>query len=82
MKLIALALTGLVLGLLVGAALGAGAGLLWVDLAHTSDFEGTSGMLVFLTFMPVGALLGGLIGAVGLGVVAVRDGPPAVHRDP
>ncbi|MEW6641667.1 MAG: hypothetical protein AB1586_14275 [Pseudomonadota bacterium] len=82
MKLILLVFTGLVLGLLLGAALGVGAGLVWVSLAHTSNFEGYSGMLVFLTFMPVGALLGGIAGALGLGLIAVRDGRPRIHRDP
>lgn len=30
-------------------------------------------MLVFFTFMPIGAILGGLIGAAGLGFAASRD---------
>jgi hypothetical protein len=29
-------------------------------------------MLVFLTFMPIGIIVGGMIGAVGLGVAASR----------
>ncbi len=30
-------------------------------------------MLVFYSFMPIGVILGGLIGAIGLGIVAARD---------
>jgi len=32
-------------------------------------------MLVFGTFMPLGIILGGLTGAVGLGLLASRKGP-------
>jgi hypothetical protein len=35
----------------------------WVEIFKTSDFEGYSGMLVFFTFMPAGAMIGGLGGA-------------------
>jgi len=82
MKLILLVFTGLILGLLIGAALGVGAGLAWVSIAHTSDLEGTSGMLVFLTFMPIGALIGSFAGALGLGLTALRDRGPRISRDP
>ncbi|MDB5567580.1 MAG: hypothetical protein JWP84_4146 [Tardiphaga sp.] len=58
MKIALLVLLGLVLGLLGGAAVGIGAGIAWVELFKTSNFEGYSGMLVFFTFMPIGALLG------------------------
>jgi hypothetical protein len=80
MKVVLLVFVGLVLGLLGGAALGLGAGLAWTSFFHTSNFEGYSGMLVFLTFMPIGALLGALAGAIGLGIVAVRDGEPRAER--
>jgi hypothetical protein len=49
-----------------------GVGLAWVNVFHTTSFEGYSGMLVFGTFMPLGIILGGLTGAVGLGVLVVR----------
>jgi len=77
MKVISLALIGLVLGAIAGAVLGVGAGFLWTQIFRTSSFEGYSGMLVFLTFMPIGIILGGLLGAVGLGVVAAWDGEAA-----
>ena len=62
MKIALLTLLGLFLGTLGGAALGVGAGLAWVEIFQTSNFEGHGGMLVFFTFMPLGAILG----AIGL----------------
>ncbi|MEH2479168.1 ABC-type antimicrobial peptide transport system permease subunit [Nitrobacteraceae bacterium AZCC 2146] len=82
MKIALLAALGLVLGLLGGAALGIGAGIAWVELFKTSNFEGYSGMLVFFTFMPIGALLGGVAGAVLFGVIAARDVEIAIERVP
>ncbi|MCW5703638.1 MAG: hypothetical protein R3D82_19790 [Xanthobacteraceae bacterium] len=80
MKIALLVVLGLFLGALGGAALGVGAGFAWVELFHTSNFEGYSGMLVFFTFMPLGAILGGLIGAVTFGVLAWRDTEILVER--
>ncbi len=71
MKIALLALLGMVLGALGGAALGIGAGLAWVEIFKTSDFEGYSGMLVFFTFMPLGAVIGGLAGALFFAVMAL-----------
>jgi hypothetical protein len=82
MKIALLVLLGLVLGTLGGAALGIGAGLAWVEIFQTTSFEGYSGMLVFLTFMPLGALIGGLGGALLFGVMAVRDTEIAIEREP
>src|SRR5436305_1565612 len=62
MKIVLLAFLGLVLGALGGAVLGIGAGLAWVEVFKTPSFEGYSGMLVFFTFMPLGAAIGGLGG--------------------
>jgi len=76
MKIALLVLIGLFLGLLAGAVVGVGAGLAWISAFHTSDFEGYSGMLVFFTFMPIGALIGGLAGAVSLGLIAGRAAAP------
>ena len=70
MKIALLVLLGLVLGALGGAALGIGAGLAWVEFFKTSSFEGYSGMLVFFTFMPLGAAIGGLGGALLFAVIA------------
>ena len=49
MKIALLALLGLALGALGGAALGIGAGLAWVEIFKTPNFEGYSAMLVFFT---------------------------------
>lgn len=64
---------GFVLGAIAGGVIGAGLSFVWTSVFHTSSFEGYSGMLVFFTFMPIGAFIGGLAGAVFLGVVAARD---------
>jgi hypothetical protein len=77
-----LALLGLILGLLGGAALGIGLGLAWVEIFQTTDFEGYSGMLVFFTFMPLGAILGGPGGAFLFGLLALRDHAIAIEREP
>jgi hypothetical protein len=70
---VVLVLVGLFLGAIVGGVIGVCAGLIWTSVFHTSSFEGYSGMLVFLTFMPIGIIAGALVGAVGLGFVAFRD---------
>src|SRR6202041_2649312 len=81
-KIALLALLGLVMGALGGAALGIGAGLAWVEYFKTSSFEGYSGMLVFFTFMPLGAAIGGLGGALLFGVIAIRDAEIALEQEP
>ncbi|MGC1445962.1 MAG: hypothetical protein WA837_10890 [Xanthobacteraceae bacterium] len=63
-------------GAIVGGALGVVCGLIWTQVFHTTDFEGYSGMLVFFTFMPIGILVGGSLGAAGLAYVASRDAAP------
>jgi hypothetical protein len=80
MKIALLALLGLVLGALGGAALGIGAGLAWVEIFNTSDFEGYGGVLVFFTFMPLGAAIGGLGGALLFAVMAFRDNEIAIEQ--
>ncbi|MES2028069.1 MAG: hypothetical protein V4477_02725 [Pseudomonadota bacterium] len=82
MKIALLILLGLVLGLLGGAALGIGAGVAWVELFKTSNFEGYSAMLVFFTFMPIGALLGAVGGALLFGIMAARNEDVAMRRLP
>ena len=82
MKIALLALLGLVLGALGGAALGIGAGLAFTGIFKTSNFEGNSGMLVFFTFMPLGAAIGGLGGALLFAVMAIRDNEIAIEREP
>ncbi|MEH2567026.1 hypothetical protein [Bradyrhizobium sp. AZCC 2289] len=82
MKIALLALLGLALGALGGSALGIGAGLAWVEIFKTASFEGYSGMLVFLTFMPLGAAVGGIAGALLFGMIAIRDVEIAIEREP
>lgn len=82
MKMALLVLLGLILGSLGGAAFGIGAGIAWVEIFKTSSFEGYSGMLVFFTFMPLGAIIGAIGGAVLFGVMAARDVEIAIERDP
>jgi hypothetical protein len=82
MKIASLVLLGLVLGALGGAALGISAGLTWIEIFKTTNLEGYSGMLVFFTFMPLGAAIGGLGGALLFGVVAVRDAAIAIEKQP
>jgi hypothetical protein len=82
MKIALLVLLGLALGALGGAALGVGAGLAWVEIFKTSSFEGYSGMLVFFTFMPLGAAIGALGGALLFGVIAIRDAEIALEQEP
>jgi hypothetical protein len=81
MKIALLAVLGLILGTLGGAVLGIGAGLAWVEIFQTTDFEGYSGMLVFFTFMPMGAILGGLGGAFLFGILAFRDNEITIERE-
>jgi hypothetical protein len=81
MKIALFALLGLVLGTVGGAALGIGAGLAWVEIFKTTSFEGYSGMLVFFTFMPIGAIIGGLGCAVLFGLMAARDEAIAIQPD-
>ena len=82
MKIALLVLLGLLLGALGGAALGVGAGLAWVEFFKTTNFEGYGGMLVFFTFMPLGAAIGGLGGALLFGTIAIRDSEIAIEREP
>ena len=70
---VVLAFVGLFLGAIAGGVIGIGAGFLWTTVFHTSDFEGYSGMLVFFTFMPIGIIVGAVLGAAGLVYLASRD---------
>ena len=82
MKIALLALLGLALGALGGTALGIGAGLAWLEIFKTANFEGDSGRLVFFTFMPLGAAIGGIGGALLFGIIAIRDAEIAIEREP
>ena len=81
MKILLFALLGLVLGTVGGAALGVGLGLAWTEFFKTTDFEGYSGMLVFFTFMPLGAIVGGLGGALAFALLAYHDSEIAIEGE-
>lgn len=72
MKIVLLGLLGLFLGLIAGGAIGVGVGVICVQVFQVSNFEGGAGMLVFFVFMPAGAILGGIAGAVLLGWIGAR----------
>lgn len=72
-----LAVIGLIFGAMLGAGVGVGLGLAYTKIFNVSDFEGYGGMLVFFTFMPIGAIIGGLGGAVTLGLLAAKPSPPS-----
>jgi hypothetical protein len=82
MKIMLFALLGLLFGAVGGAALGIGTGLAWVEIFKTTSFEGYSGMLVFFTFMPFGAIIGGFGCAVLFGLMAARDEAIAIQPRP
>jgi hypothetical protein len=87
MTIALLALTGLVFGAAVGAMVGIGAGLAWVEFFKAASFEGSGfenygGMLVCFTFMPLGAGIGGLAGALVFGAIAARDAEIALEQEP
>ncbi len=69
---------GLILGLIAGGAIGVGIGSICVEVFQISKFEGGAGMMVFFTFMPISAILGGLTGAYLLGRVAARSQAPSL----
>jgi hypothetical protein len=67
LKTVALGIAGALLGAIVGGVIGVALGFAWITVFHTSSFEGYSAMLVFFTFMPIGALIGAVAGAFLLG---------------
>jgi hypothetical protein len=83
MKAAGLGCLGFVLGAIVGGVIGIALGFVWINVFNTSDFEGYSGMLVFFTFMPIGVILGGILGAAALAAVALRvePAPPLASPD-
>jgi hypothetical protein len=73
---------GFFLGAIVGGIIGVVLGFVWTSVFHISDFEGYSGMLVFFTFMPIGIIIGGILGAAGLAMAASRGEPAATLPAP
>jgi hypothetical protein len=83
MKAAGLGCLGFVLGAIIGGVIGIALGFVWTSVFQTSDFEGYSGMLVFFTFMPIGAIAGGILGAAALAAIAMRvePAPPVVSSE-
>jgi hypothetical protein len=75
MKIVMAVFAGLFLGAILGGIAGVGLGMIWINVFHTSSFEGYSGMLVFYSFMPIGIIVGALTAGIGLGVLVARSGP-------
>jgi hypothetical protein len=73
MKVVMVGLVGLILGTIMGGLIGVALGFVWISVFQTSSFEGYSGMLVFYSFMPIGMILGAVIGAGSLGYLAARS---------
>ena len=75
MRAVGFGCLGFFLGAIVGGIVGVILGLVWTSVFHTSDFEGYSGMLVFFTFMPIGIIIGAILGTAGLAMLASRAEP-------
>ena len=73
MNAVGLGCAGFFLGGMLGGVLGVICGLIWTKVFHTTSFEGYDGMLVFFSFMPIGALIGGSLGAAALAYLASRE---------
>jgi ABC-type antimicrobial peptide transport system permease subunit len=73
MKVVGLAFIGFFFGAILGGVIGVICGLIWTQVFHTSSFEGYDGMLVFYSFLPIGILGGGSLGAAALAYLASRD---------
>lgn len=72
MRIVLRTILGGIAGLIAGAAIGVLAGIAWINLVETSNFEGYSAMLVFFTFAPAGAMIGGIACAIWSGLAASR----------
>jgi hypothetical protein len=79
MKIALLVLLGLIFGALGGAAIGIVMGIGWIEVFKTTNSEA---MLVFFTFMPIGAMVGAAGGAILFGVMAARDAEIPITREP
>jgi hypothetical protein len=69
-----------ILGLILGAAIALGLCLAAQEIFNISQFEGAYAMAVVSLYMPVGAILGGLIGAVWMIVRLATRKPSAPAR--
>lgn len=72
MRIVFFAILGAIGGLTVGSALGLLAGIAWLNIFNPSEFEGYAATMVFFAFTPIGAIAGGLVGAIWAGVASSR----------
>jgi len=72
MRIVFFAILGGIGGLAVGGALGLLAGIAWINIFNPSNFEGYAATMVFFAFGPIGAVIGGLFGAIWAGAAASR----------
>lgn len=61
--------------LIVGGAAGLLVGIAWINFFGPGNFEGYVAMIVCFVFIPIGALLGGFIGAVWRSTARSRARP-------
>jgi hypothetical protein len=76
MRIVFFAILRAIGGLTVGGALGLLAGIAWLNIFNPSEFEGYAATMIFFAFIPIGAIAGGLAGAIWAGAVASR---PRLH---
>ena len=79
MKIALLAVLGLALGALGAPPSASGPGLAGSDWRKPGPRQRN---LVFFTFMPLGAAIGGIGGALLFAVVAIRDAEIVIERQP
>jgi Na+/glutamate symporter len=72
MRVVVVAILGCIGGLFVGGTLGLLTGIAWINIFNPSNFEGYAATMVFFIFAPLGAIIGGLIGAIWAGAAASR----------
>ncbi len=73
LKTAMLSLVGLAVGSVAGGLIGVGCGLVWLCVFQPQTTGAYSGMLIFLTFMPMGIVSGAISGAIGFGTIALHD---------
>ncbi|WP_424628013.1 hypothetical protein [Bradyrhizobium sp. SYSU BS000235] len=72
MRIVFFAILGAIGGLAAGGALGLLTGIAWLNIFNPSEFEGYAATMVFFAFTPIGAIAGGLVGAIWAGAAASR----------
>jgi hypothetical protein len=79
LRLAMLALIGLLLGAIAGGVIGIGCGLVFTSVFPTRPSDADSGLLIFLTFLPIGVVSGAISGAIGLGIGGLHSRPATLN---